>query len=96
MHPTFRKIKRVNDVIKIFAKVNEQIPSKLLLVGDGPERRSMEDLARKLQVQDDVRFLGKQEQMEEILLVSDLFILPSEYESFGLLQWKQWLPMFPL
>ena len=80
----FRKIKRVNDVIQIFANVHAQIPSKLLLVGDGPERKSMEDLARKLQVHDDVRFLGKQEQIEEILLVSDLFLLPSEYESFGL------------
>jgi len=64
--------------------VHKQLPSKLLLVGDGPERRTMEDLVRKLHVQDDVRFLGKQEQIEEILLVSDLFILPSEYESFGL------------
>jgi N-acetyl-alpha-D-glucosaminyl L-malate synthase BshA len=80
----FRKIKRVDDVIKIFAKVHEKIPSKLLLVGDGPERRNMEDFARQLQVQDDVRFLGKQEQIEEILLVSDLFLLPSDYESFGL------------
>ena len=80
----FRKVKRVNDVIEIFANVHRQLPSKLLLVGDGPERRFMEDLVRKLQVQDDVRFLGKQEQIEEILLVSDLFILPSEYESFGL------------
>ena len=80
----FRKIKRVDDVIEIFANVHRQLPSKLLLVGDGPERRFMEDLVRKLQVQDDVRFLGKQEQIEEILLVSDLFILPSEYESFGL------------
>ncbi len=80
----FRKIKRVNDVIQVFANVHQQIPSKLLLVGDGPERRSMEDLVRKLQVQEDVRFLGKQDQIEEILLVSDLFILPSEYESFGL------------
>jgi N-acetyl-alpha-D-glucosaminyl L-malate synthase BshA len=80
----FRKIKRVKDVIHIFANVHEKLPSKLLLVGDGPERRSAEDLVRKLQVQDDVRFLGKQEQIEEILLVSDLFLLPSEYESFGL------------
>ncbi len=80
----FRKIKRVDDVIKIFANIHKQIPSKLLLVGDGPERRSMEDLARQLQVDNDVRFLGKQEQIEEILLVSDFFLLPSEYESFGL------------
>lgn len=80
----FRKIKRVEDVIKIFAAVHKELPSKLLLVGDGPDRRIMEDLVRKLGVQDDVRFLGKQEQIEEILLVSDLFLLPSEYESFGL------------
>jgi N-acetyl-alpha-D-glucosaminyl L-malate synthase BshA len=80
----FRKIKKVDDVIQIFANVHKQLPAKLLLVGDGPERRTMEDLTRKLQVQDDVRFLGKQEQIEEILLISDLFILPSEYESFGL------------
>lgn len=80
----FRKIKRVKDVMQIFANVHAQIPSKLLMVGDGPERKSLEELARKLQVQDDVRFLGKQDQIEEILLVSDLFILPSEYESFGL------------
>ncbi len=80
----FRKIKRVEDVIEIFAKVHEQVPSKLLLVGDGPERRHIEELVRKLQVQDDVRFLGKQDQVEEIMLVSDLFILPSDYESFGL------------
>jgi N-acetyl-alpha-D-glucosaminyl L-malate synthase BshA len=80
----FRKIKRVEDVIEIFAQVHAQVPSKLLLVGDGPERRHIEELARKLQVQDDVRFLGKQDQVEEIMLVSDLFLLPSEYESFGL------------
>jgi N-acetyl-alpha-D-glucosaminyl L-malate synthase BshA len=80
----FRKIKRVNDVIKIFTQVREQLPAKLLMIGDGPERPAMEILAKELGVQDDVRFVGKQEQMEEILLVSDLFLLPSEYESFGL------------
>lgn len=80
----FRKVKRVQDVVKIFAKVRKEMPAKLLLVGDGPERPAMEDLADELGVADDVRFLGKQEQMEEILVVSDLFILPSEYESFGL------------
>ncbi len=80
----FRKVKRVEDVIKVFAKVREKINSKLLMVGDGPERPVMEELAKELGVEEDVRFLGKQEQMEEILVVSDLFILPSEYESFGL------------
>ena len=80
----FRKIKRIKDVIQIFANVHKTLPVKLLLVGDGPERRGAEELVRNLQVQDDVRFVGKQEQIEEILLVSDLFLLPSEYESFGL------------
>ena len=80
----FRKVKRVQDVVKIFAAVRKVMPAKLLMVGDGPERPAMEDLAEELGVADDVRFLGKQEQMEEILVVSDLFILPSEYESFGL------------
>ncbi len=80
----FRKIKRVNDVMKIFIGVRKQFPAKLLMIGDGPERPAMEVLAKESGVQDDVRFVGKQEQMEEILLVSDLFLLPSEYESFGL------------
>jgi N-acetyl-alpha-D-glucosaminyl L-malate synthase BshA len=80
----FRKVKRVQDVVKIFAKVRSEMPAKLLMVGDGPERPAMEDLAKELGVEEDVRFLGKQEQMEEILVVSDLFLLPSEYESFGL------------
>ncbi len=80
----FRKIKRVNDVIKIFAQVRKEMPAKLLMIGDGPERSGCETLARVLGVHDDIRFLGKQEQMEEILAVSDLFLLPSEYESFGL------------
>ena len=80
----FRKIKRVDDVVKIFYEVNKQIPSKLLFVGDGPERVSAEQLCRQLNVCDDVRFVGKQEQMEDILAIGDLFLLTSEYESFGL------------
>ena len=80
----FRKVKRVQDVVRVFAEVKKQMPAKLLMVGDGPERPVMEDLVKDLGLTDDVRFLGKQEQMEEILVVSDLFILPSEYESFGL------------
>ncbi|MDQ6814270.1 MAG: N-acetyl-alpha-D-glucosaminyl L-malate synthase BshA [Bacteroidota bacterium] len=80
----FRKVKRVQDVVRVFAAVKKQMPAKLLMVGDGPERPVMEDLAKELGLTDDIRFLGKQEQMEEILVVSDLFILPSEYESFGL------------
>ncbi len=80
----FRKIKRVQDVVKIFAEVNKQVPSKLLFVGDGPERSTAEDLARELGVCDEIRFVGKQEQMEDILVIADLFLLTSEYESFGL------------
>lgn len=80
----FRKVKRIDHVIEIFAKVRAEIPSKLLLVGDGPERRNAEMLCRELNVTEDVRFLGKQDAIEEILSVSDLFLMPSETESFGL------------
>ena len=80
----FRKIKRVEDVIRIFAKVNGVIPSKLMMVGDGPERHAAEAMCRELHICDDVRFVGKQEQMEEIMVISDLFLLTSDYESFGL------------
>ena len=80
----FRKIKRVRDVVKIFDEINKSIPSKLLFIGDGPERQPAEELSRELGVCDEVRFVGKQEQMEDILAIGDLFLLPSEYESFGL------------
>jgi glycosyltransferase involved in cell wall biosynthesis len=80
----FRKVKRVQDVIKVFQAVNLQKPSKLLLVGDGPERPGAEEMCREMGICDDVRFVGKQQDMEEIMAVADLFLLPSEYESFGL------------
>jgi L-malate glycosyltransferase len=80
----FRKLKRVEDVVRIFAEVNKVIPSKLLFVGDGPERPMAESLCRELNICDDTRFVGKQEQIEEILAISDLFLLTSDYESFGL------------
>lgn len=80
----FRKVKRVEDVVKIFNNVRKKTPAKLLLVGDGPERNHIEALCRKLGVCDDVRFLGKLEAVEEVLSVADLFIMPSEKESFGL------------
>lgn len=80
----FRKIKRVYDVLEIFVQIKKVVPSKLLMIGDGPERTGCEELARRLNVHEEVRFLGKQEQMEEIMAVADLFLLPSEYESFGL------------
>ena len=80
----FRKIKRVPDVVRIFASVRSKIPCKLLFVGDGPERSTAEDLSRELGVSEDVLFVGKQEQMEDILAIADVFLLTSEYESFGL------------
>ncbi len=80
----FRKVKRVQDVVSIFHEVNKEIPSKLLFVGDGPERSTAEDLARELGLFEEIRFVGKQEQMEDILAIADLFLLTSEYESFGL------------
>lgn len=80
----FRKVKRVEDVIKIFEKVNKVMPSKLLMIGDGPERQSAEETCRSLGICGDIRYLGKQEQLEELLILSDLFLLTSEYESFGL------------
>ncbi|UII27431.1 N-acetyl-alpha-D-glucosaminyl L-malate synthase BshA [Fulvivirga maritima] len=80
----FRKVKRVDDVIRIFSNIRKEIPAKLLLVGDGPERNNIEALCRQFQICDDVRFLGKLEAVEEVLSVADLFIMPSEKESFGL------------
>lgn len=80
----FRKVKRVDDVVKTFIEIRKTMPAKLLLLGDGPERANLERFCRLSGVCDDVRFLGKQEAVEEILGVSDLFLLPSENESFGL------------
>jgi N-acetyl-alpha-D-glucosaminyl L-malate synthase BshA len=80
----FRKVKRVDDVVRVFSKVREKIPCKLLFVGDGPERTNIEGLCRETNVCEDIRFLGRQEEIEDILAITDLFILPSEYESFGL------------
>ncbi len=80
----FRKVKRVEDVIHLFCKVSAQMPAKLLMIGDGPERQATEILARSLCTSLDVRFLGKQEAVEELLAVADVFLMPSESESFGL------------
>lgn len=80
----FRKVKRTEDVIKVFEKVSKQIPCKLLMVGDGPEREMCENLARELGCEQHVKFLGKVTTPEKILSITDLFLLPSETESFGL------------
>ena len=80
----FRTVKRVGDVIKIFEKVNKEIPSKLLMIGDGPERIKAEELCRELGLDTKVKFLGKLRVIEKMLAISDVFVLPSETESFGL------------
>ena len=80
----FRKVKRIEDVIRIFDQVRKKIPAKLLLIGDGPERTHIERLCRELNTCDDVKLLGKVVNPEEHLLLADLFLLPSETESFGL------------
>jgi len=80
----FRPVKRVEDVIKIFYEVHKEIPSKLLLVGEGPERVHAENLVNKLKISDDVMFLGNSSEVTKILCYSDIFLLPSQTESFGL------------
>jgi len=80
----FRPVKRIRDVVKIFAKVNESIPSVLVMVGDGPDRDAAEDEARQNGVEDSVSFLGKIDNIAPILAGADLFQLPSQTESFGL------------
>lgn len=80
----FRPLKRVDDLIRVFNEVRKKIPSKLLLIGDGPERSNCEYLAKDLGIYDDVTFYGNQESFIEILSVADLFLMPSQSESFGL------------
>ena len=80
----FRPVKRIQDVIRVFHNICKAIPSKLLMIGDGPERPMAENLCRELGLQDCVRFLGKMEAVEEVLSIADLFLMPSEKESFGL------------
>ncbi len=80
----FRKLKRVMDVVQTFLLIRKQIPAKLLLIGDGPDRNEIESFTRSCPECSEITFLGKQEQIEDILPIADLFLLPSEYESFGL------------
>lgn len=80
----FRPVKRVHDVVEIFRRVNEKVPARLLLVGDGPDSPAAHNQVRELGLMERVRFLGKQERVVELLSMSDLFLLPSEKESFGL------------
>jgi len=80
----FRPVKRVTDTIRILEKVSKEVPSKLVLVGDGPDRSECERLCRELQLCDKVIFLGKQDGLAEILNCADIFLIPSQSESFGL------------
>ena len=80
----FRKVKRIQDVINIFCKINKEIPSKLIMIGDGPERANIESLTRSLCSLKDVMFIGKIPDVENVLHNADLFLLTSEKESFGL------------
>ncbi len=80
----FRQVKRVSDTLKILAKVIEEVPAKLVLVGDGPDRSECERLCRQLGICDNVKFLGKQDGLVEILNAADIFLIPSQSESFGL------------
>jgi len=80
----FRKVKRVDDVIKVFKGVREKMPVKLIMIGDGPERHSAEEMCRKEGVCGDIKFVGKTKVVEKLLSISDLFVLTSTTESFGL------------
>ena len=80
----FRKVKRVDDVVNIFNLIIQDLPAKLLLVGDGPERPKIEQLSRRLGLSGHVKFMGKSKSIEKMMSISDLFLLPSETESFGL------------
>ena len=80
----FRKVKRVEDVVRVFAKIQEKIPAKLIMVGDGPDREIADQLCKNLGIKKPVLFLGNTSDIEQILCFSDLFLLPSISESFGL------------
>jgi len=80
----FRPVKRVTDVVEVFARVAKEMPARLVMVGDGPERARAQETAEALGVQDRILFLGKHASVDELLACADLFLLPSESESFGL------------
>jgi glycosyltransferase involved in cell wall biosynthesis len=90
----FRKIKRVEDVIRTYLLINEKLPSKLHVAGRWPERSPIEAEARNSNASECIKFLGKQEQMEDILPIADLFLLTSEYESLGLAALEALAPKF--
>ena len=80
----FREVKRVKDVVRVFARIRRAMPATLIMVGDGPDREDAENEARELGVSGDVRFLGRLDSVASLLQCTDLFVLPSQTESFGL------------
>ena len=80
----FRRVKRVEDVVEVFARIAQQVPARLMLIGDGPDRSIAEHLATRHGIQDRVHFLGKQDSVQDLLPLGDLLLMPSEMESFGL------------
>ena len=80
----FRPVKRIRDVVEVFARVAREVPARLMLIGDGPDRSVAEYLARQHKIQDRVHFIGKQDNVNELLPLADLMVMPSEMESFGL------------
>ena len=85
MHASnFRPVKRVGDVVRIFEQVRQKIPAKLILIGDGPDRIVIKQLVKELKLEADIHFLGEQDHLEPLFFCADLFLLPSEQESFGL------------
>lgn len=80
----FRPVKRIQDVVEVFARVNRAVPARLMLIGDGPDRSDAEYLAREHNIQDRIHFVGKQDNVNELLPLADLMLMPSEMESFGL------------
>ena len=80
----FRKVKRIDDIVRIFFEIQKEVPSKLMMVGEGPEKEGAEQLCEQLGIQNKVIFFGNSNEIDKILCFSDLFLLPSETESFGL------------
>ena len=80
----FRKVKRIEDIVRIFYEIQKEVPSKLMMVGEGPEKEGAEQLCEQLGIQNKVIFFGNSNEIDKILCFSDLFLLPSETESFGL------------
>jgi N-acetyl-alpha-D-glucosaminyl L-malate synthase BshA len=84
LFPISRRVKRIEDIVRIFFEIQKEVPSKLMMVGEGPEKEGAEQLCEQLGIQNKVIFFGNSNEIDKILCFSDLFLLPSETESFGL------------